>query len=180
MKRTMHKWFWAWDFDKEEQWLSQMSALGLHLSGVGFCTYVLEEGEPGAYAVRLELLDNLPSNPASERYIRFVEETGAEYVGSVMRWAYFRKRTEAGPFDLYSDVDSRIQHLNRLLSLLAVLGTLNLCNGLNNLIQFFLHGLSFSLGVGILCLLVGGLFVYGCLHVLSKRRKLQKERLLHE
>ncbi len=180
MKRTLHKWFWAWDFDKEEKWLAAMSARGLNLCGVSFCTYVFEEGAPGAYAVRLELLDRMPSHPVSEQYIRFIEDTGAEYVGSVLRWAYFRKRTDAGPFDLYSDIDSRIRHLNRLLSLLFVLGMVNLGNGLNNLIQFFVHGLSFSLAVSILCLLVSGLIGYGFLRIFSKRKRLQRERLLHE
>lgn len=26
MRRTVHKWFWVWDFDKEEKWLNIMAA----------------------------------------------------------------------------------------------------------------------------------------------------------
>ncbi len=40
MKHIIHKWFWAWDFDKEEKWLNEMSAKGLNLTGVSFCRYV--------------------------------------------------------------------------------------------------------------------------------------------
>lgn len=69
-----------------------MSEKGLQLVSVGFCKYVFDEGAPGEYDVRLELLENWPMHPESTRYIKFIEDTGAEYLGSVMRWAYFRKK----------------------------------------------------------------------------------------
>ena len=86
MRRTIRKLFWVWDFDQEEKWLNEMAAKGLRLVAVGFCRYVFEEGRPGEYHIRLELLENWPTSPEGARYIRFVEETGAEYIGSVMRW----------------------------------------------------------------------------------------------
>ncbi len=30
-----HKWFWAWQDDKEERWLEEMSERGLHLVSPG-------------------------------------------------------------------------------------------------------------------------------------------------
>lgn len=27
-RRTMHKWFWVWEFDKEEAWLNEMANTG--------------------------------------------------------------------------------------------------------------------------------------------------------
>ena len=39
MRKTIRKWFWAWDFEKEEKWLNEMAAKGLALVGVGFCKY---------------------------------------------------------------------------------------------------------------------------------------------
>ena len=59
MRTTMHKWFWIWDFDKEEQWLNQMAANGKALVHTGFCTYEFEDCTPGEYIYRLELLENL-------------------------------------------------------------------------------------------------------------------------
>ena len=47
MKKTVHKLFWAWEFDREEKWLNDMSAKGLQLTDVGFCRYVFETGTPG-------------------------------------------------------------------------------------------------------------------------------------
>ncbi|NCC68815.1 MAG: DUF2812 domain-containing protein, partial [Clostridia bacterium] len=81
MRRTIHKLFPLWAFDKEERWLNEMAARGLALLSVGYSRYTFEESEKGEYAVRLELLDELPSHPQSERYIHFIEDTGAEYIG---------------------------------------------------------------------------------------------------
>ena len=43
MRRTIRKWFWVWNFDKEEQWLNEMAAKGLCLVSVGFCKYEFED-----------------------------------------------------------------------------------------------------------------------------------------
>lgn len=180
MRRTLHKWFWAWDFDKEEKWLNKMSAKGLHLVSVGFCTYVFEEGNPGDYTIRLELLDHFPTHPESERYIKFVEDTGAEYLGSVMRWVYFRKRGKEAGFDLYSDMDSRIRHLNRILCLLGVIAALEFGTSMSNLGNFLISGVTIALFASVLCFILGSIISYGFLRIYLKRRRLKRERALHE
>ncbi len=180
MKHIIRKWFWAWDFDKEEKWLNEMSSKGLHLTGVSFCRYVFEEGNPGEYAYRLELLDNMPSHVQSIQYIKFLEDTGVEEIGSLLRWVYFRKKVEFGSFDLYSDIDSRIKHLNRILLLIIPLLIMELCIGLNNVLLYSNHGLGGALYGGLLCLVVAALMAYGSLKIWFKKSKLKKERLLHE
>ena len=57
MKKTIYQFFSVWDYDKEETWLNDMSAKGLLLHSVGFCKYTFEEGDPGKYIYRLELLN---------------------------------------------------------------------------------------------------------------------------
>ena len=37
--KTVFRWWWEWDFDKEEQWLNQMAQSGWLLDKVGFCIY---------------------------------------------------------------------------------------------------------------------------------------------
>ena len=39
MRKTVYKWFWAWEFEKEERWLEEMVQSGWVLDGVGFCKY---------------------------------------------------------------------------------------------------------------------------------------------
>lgn len=71
MRTVIHKWFWAWDFDKEEKWLNEMAAKGLALNSVGFCKYGFDECLPGEYNVRLELLDNMPGTPKAGSIFAF-------------------------------------------------------------------------------------------------------------
>ena len=86
MIRTTRKWFWVWDYDKEEEWLNKMAAMGLAMTGVGFARYTFKEGAPGEYIYRLQLLENLPGHTESVQYLRFLEETGVEHVASMNRW----------------------------------------------------------------------------------------------
>lgn len=122
-RKVVHKVFWAWGFEKEERWLNDMAALGWNLVDTTGVRYVFEQGAPGEYCYKLELLNTLPSTAESERYLRFMEEAGIEQVAACGRWVYFRRRAEDGSFDLFSDLDSRITHLRRIRALLlAVLG----------------------------------------------------------
>jgi len=180
MRKTVHKLFWAWEHEKEEKWLNEMSANGLHLCGVGFCAYSFEEGEPGEFVYRLELLNNLPRHHKSVEYIRFIEDTGAQHIGSIFRWVYFRKKATSEGFDIFSDMESRVNHLNRILLLTGVFSAANLFNGFNQIRLWITNGAKYSLGVACLCLAVGLLLGYGFLSIYRKKRKLNKEKLIHE
>ena len=169
MRKTVRKWFWVWEFDKEERWLNEMAAQGLALVSVGFCRYDFEECAPGAYQVRLELLENQPSHAESQKYIGFIEETGAEQVGRFMRWVYFRKKTADGPFDLYSDLASRIKHLKRIIALILPISLANLCIGL---------GISWS--VSLINLALGILGCFGAWKLTQKRKRLEAEAQIFE
>ena len=165
-RRTIWKWFWVWDFEKEEAWLNEMAMNGWALVAVGFCKYTFERTEPGEYQVRLEL------RGADPGYISFLQETGAEYVGRWFQWIYSRKRSDFGPFDVYSDIDSRIDHLNRIGHMLALVGGANLLIGLVN---------SFNVNrIGWLNLVCATVLMYGLGRIHGKKEALEKERLLHE
>lgn len=181
MRYVRHRLFWVWDFDREEKWLNEMAAKGLQLTAVGFCTYTFEEGGPGEYDIRLELLEHSPACAESAAYIRFIEETGAEYLGSVCRWAYFRKKKSEGCFDLFSDIDSRIKHLNRIMLLILLVGLCELFTGVGNSFNIYSRIRSpENLVLFVLCSSLFLLIVYGFFRILAKIRRLQKERKLHE
>ncbi|MGN1073999.1 MAG: DUF2812 domain-containing protein, partial [Eubacteriales bacterium] len=126
-RKTIHRCFTVWNFEKEERWLNSMAQSGWVLDGVGFCTYHFIACTPGAYTVRLEM------HGPDEAYIDFMRETGAETIGRVFQWVFFRKKAEDGEFDLFSDLDSRIAHLARIGRMLAAVGGANLLIGLANL-----------------------------------------------
>ena len=165
-RKTIRKWFWVWDFEKEEDWLNEMAMNGWVLEDVGFCTYHFVRCEPGEYSVRLEMY------PQDESYMSFMEETGAEYAGRMVRWVYFRKKTADGPFDLFSDIDSRISHLDKIGKLLAAIGGANLLIGILNTFN--------PSRLGWINLLVATLLMYALGRIHGKKEALERERLLHE
>lgn len=179
MKTVIHKWFWAWDVDKEEAWLNDMAARGCALSSYSFCRYEFEPCAPGEYGVRIELLEQRPTTPASQQYIRFVEETGAEQVASYMNWVYFRKKRSDGPFDLFSDLESRIKHLQRIIRLMLSLLVVNLCPALYNLYLYcqFGHPISlvFVLGLAVTVVLGCGLW-----KLYQKMNRMKQDRQIVE
>lgn len=112
MKHKVFKLFY--DFEKEERWLNEMSAKGLQLCSYYFGQYVFEQGQPGEYTYRLELMETNPRGAEGQAYIRFMEDAGIECVDTFWRWAYFRKKTADGPFDVYTDPESKIKHYRRI------------------------------------------------------------------
>ena len=181
MRHIVHKWFWVWDFDKEEKWLNEMASKGLALIGTGFCKYEFEECTPGEYTFRIELLENHLGHPESQRYIQFLEDTGVEQVGSYMRWCYFRKKQVDGQFDLFSDFDSRIRHLNRIQLLVLPVMLLNLLNALNWFHLYWSYYRPSELFfLGLLFLLIIGILAYAWGRLQMKKNKLKKEREISE
>lgn len=173
--RIIRKWIWVWQFEEEDIWLNRMAADGWVLDAVGFCRYTFRRCAPGEYTVKLQLMENL----ADRSYIDFVESTGAEYIGRMAKWIYFRKPTAEGPFELFSDVDSRIRQLDKILAMLTGVGVLALgATGLN--LRFGLQGSLPNLQMAVLCLSGAGLLGY-CIHrIRQKRSRLTAERALHE
>lgn len=159
-RKRVRKLFWAWEFEKEEQWLNEMAQSGWLLDGVGFCRYDFVPCESGAYTVRLEMRDNDPA------YLDLMAESGAEYVGRMVQWIYFRKSVEKGSFDIFSDLDSRIAHLQRVARALACIGGANL-----------LIGLAVSSWVNLLC---AALLAYGLGRFHGKLEAMQRERAIRE
>ncbi len=47
-RKTLTRWFWVWQFEKEEDWLYEMAASGWVLESVGFCRYTFVRCEPDA------------------------------------------------------------------------------------------------------------------------------------
>ena len=166
-RRTIYKWFWVWDFEKEERWLNEMALNGWRLVGVGWAKYTFEKCEPGEYTIRLEM------RPYDESYVQFMRETGAEFIGRMMMWIYFCKRAEDGPFDLFSDIDSKIGHLDRIGKMLSVIGGANLLIGL-------LNSFNSVARMGWVNLVCATLLMYALGRIHGKKESLERERELHE
>ena len=180
MRKTIRKLFWAWDFDKEQDWLNEMASKGLAMVSYGFCRYDFEETEPGEYRIAIELLPHKLNHPESEQYLRFLEEAGIEMVGSWMRWIYVRRKADGGEFELLSDRKSKVEHLIRIIVLVGIVTALNLYSGLYNLLIWtkFHAGVSvFSFCLSFAIALLG---TFGVVRLGIKAYRIAKEREIYE
>jgi hypothetical protein len=186
MKRIIHKFFI--DHEKEEVWLNEMSADGLALIGMFFGFYRFEYCLPNEYIYRIELLENLPERPEGRKYITFMLENNVEPVTSWWRWVYFRCKAEYGEFDLYSDIDSRLAHYQRIYSIInsvmilecivgiAWIAIAIMASTLGHYSVFW--GRSFLFGCFLLGL--GFAFLNVCRPLRKKIKVLRQEKLLRE
>lgn len=126
------KWRLFINFEKEEQWLNKMAATGLNLISYKFGRYTFEEGLPGEYIYRLELLKGEPTDEQPSEYLAFMEDSGVECVDTYMNWAFFRKKAADGSFEIYSDFESKIAHYKRVAYLLGTVLGVNLFIALFN------------------------------------------------
>lgn len=187
MKYIVHRAYW--NYEKEEKWLNEMSAKGLALTDYSWCRYVFEEAPKGEYTYRLELLEWWPTNAESITYIKFLEENGVECVATYMRWIFLRKKTSEGSFDIYTDIDSRIKHLQRINALNSTMmwveffaGLVNLIVGIVNISENYrlgnFTGGNIFLGIGLFSL--GFMFFWMGHFPRTQIKKLRQLKLIQE
>ena len=104
--------------DTETVWLNKMAADGWALTGFFAGFYRFEECEKGEYTYQVDLGEQLFS--VSSEYRELMEELGVEIVTLWGYWIILRKRTADGPFELYTDVESQIEHYTKILRMFKV------------------------------------------------------------
>ncbi len=102
-----------YDKDKETQWLNEMSEQGWALKKFFAGFYSFEKCEKGEYIYQIDLGDQLYS--ADEEYKALMRDVGAEIVAYWGYWVIMRRRAADGPFELYTDLESKIEHYKKIL-----------------------------------------------------------------
>jgi hypothetical protein len=196
-----------WTFEKEEAWLNRMSSRGWQLVKPGFFRYTFEDGTPGDYQYRIEFTDiNLKSDKGTP-YLSLLEESGIELVaichvrgsennikaqyskdkglefveGAAYPYpAFFRRKTAAGSFVLFNDIDSTLKHLKRVYNQLAVSIPIFFAIFAS---QFFTYFRRWNWVLSILALLLLVLLAFqlnGIVRLRQKCRNLKRERQIRE
>ncbi|MDD4312148.1 MAG: DUF2812 domain-containing protein [Eubacteriales bacterium] len=182
-------WKAYWDYEKEERWLNEMSAQGMSFTDYSWCRYVFTDAPNGQYNYRIELLEYMPKHPESMAYLRFLEENGVEVVATYLRWVYLRKPASEGAFDLYTDLDSKIKHYQRINFFWTAMMIAEFAAAVSNLgigiANLFLNERlgNFSSGnliIGSVTLALGILFLALDLPIRQKIKKLRQEKAIHE
>jgi hypothetical protein len=170
-KMTKFKWFWAWDDEKEEKWLEELSQSGWHLDNPGLpCVYHFIKGEPRAFSYRLDFRTG--SFKSLQEYLQICRDAGWEMIGRMGTWYYFRKECRDGEKpEFYSDRDSKVQKYRRLLVFLVIFLPI-LLNGTLNLYRSAHSG--FFAGIRVFYALILLFFSYAILRLLLRIKKLKK------
>jgi hypothetical protein len=173
-------WKAYWNYLKEEQWLNELSASGLAMCDYSWCRYVFQDAPKGEYLYRIELLEHRAAHPESRKYIEFLEDAGVEFVASYLNWAYFRKKAADGPFELYTDIDSKLRHFRRVFTMWAVLTLLEFFAGISNIVVGFIEMSLMNLILGLCVTALGCGFSVMAWQLRLKIRQLKKEKRIME
>ncbi len=101
-----------YDKDAETEWLNQMSAEGWAMKRFFAGFYRFEACEKGEYLYQVDFGEKFFS--ISDDYREFMQDTGAEIIQSWGYWILLRKPASEGKFELYTDVDSSIEHYRKI------------------------------------------------------------------
>lgn len=128
----MIRFIWTFDKDMEEAWLNDYCQQGWAMASffAGLTTFV--PCEPGEFVYRIDLLPGSGLRADNyEDYVIFMNEMGVEVLQRWGRWVYLRKRAEDGPFEIYTDISSRIALYRRIRKLFLWTLVVELCCSLS-------------------------------------------------
>ena len=100
------------DKDKETQWLNEMSQKGWAMTGFFAGFYRFEPCEKGKYTYQIDFGNEFLS--VSDDYREFMSDSDIEIIQSWGFWVFLRKLSSEGGFQLYTDVDSQIEHYKKI------------------------------------------------------------------
>jgi len=154
------------DKDKETAWLNEMATQGYAMTGYCAFFYTFEKCEPGKYTYQIDLGNKFFDVESS--YREFMEENNVEIVCTWGYWVILRKLATDGNFELYTDVDSNIEHYSKILKMFKIVTIVEL-------ICFMVEALAAMNGatVGFWGMLIIGIIAIGCMHAtISTKRKI--------
>ena len=111
----MIRWKFTYDKDEEQDWLNEYARQGWAMTKfwLGVVTFV--PCQPGEYIYQIDLLPGKGLLAEDyEGYVIFMDEMGVEVLQRWGRWVYLRKRAGDGPFEVYTDAESRIALYRRI------------------------------------------------------------------
>lgn len=100
------------DKDAETKWLNEMSEEGWAMKSFFIGFYRFEKSEKGKYAYQIDFGEKLFK--VSNEYREFMQEAGIEIVQTWGWWVILRKLASEGEFELYTDVESSIEHYSKI------------------------------------------------------------------
>ncbi|MCK4050308.1 DUF2812 domain-containing protein [Streptococcus suis] len=119
--KTEIHFFFLPDFEKEEVYLAEHHRQGwkFQKNKFGFF-YIFEKCLPEEVIYQL---DFKPNGQDKEEYLQMFADYGWEYVGDCNHFSYFRKNESLGEVELYSDRQSKLEMIDRIITRQFLLAT---------------------------------------------------------
>lgn len=108
--------------DDETKYLNEMAEKGYAMTGFFAGFYSFEKCRPGEFIYQVDITEGMFR--VTSDYREFMQEMGVEIVCLWGMWVILRKKAADGPFVLYTDVESTIEHymkIRRMLKIAAML-----------------------------------------------------------
>lgn len=105
----------TFDKDLEQEWLNGWCRRGWAFRSFFAGVYTFVPCRPGEFIYQIDLMPGTglrASDP--EGYREFMEDTGVEVIQRWARWVYLRRRAEDGPFEVYTDPQSKMELYRRI------------------------------------------------------------------
>lgn len=103
------------DIEKEVAWLNAMSKNGFRLTDKQGFTYIFETDSENQYLYQVEKM-SFSSNKKIQGYLDFLEEMDIKPVAKQMGWIYLEKKNDDRPFEIYTDIPSKIKQYKAIIS----------------------------------------------------------------
>lgn len=120
----MMKFRFFYDKDAETEWLNQMAADGYAMTVFFAGFYKFETCRPGEYVYQIDFGNSFFK--INKDYREFMQDTGVEVLQAWGPWVFLRKPASEGRFELYTDVDSGIEHYSKIRKMFKILTIIEL------------------------------------------------------
>jgi Protein of unknown function (DUF2812). len=106
------------DKDRETAWLNELAMQGKAMSGFFAGFYQFEDTAPGLWRYQVDFSDRFGS--VTQEYRSLMDDLQIEIVQIWGYWVILRKRAADGPFEMYTDADSKISHYKKIRKMFRV------------------------------------------------------------
>lgn len=188
MRTTFHKLFWLWQLPKEEAWINEMAEHGYGLVSAGRVTYEFEDIEDGKYKYKALFVRGSFTSEKNREFLKFMEEMDVHNTGHVSypgrTVIYLRYDSSMEDFDVYSDLDSKIEYEKTLVSYLLFAAIMNLFAWVLNMFIFFTNCVrGYPSYISLACalnLVLAVILIKNILKHVNKIKEYKVEREIHE
>lgn len=162
-----------WDKDAETKWLNEMAQQGWAMTSFFAGFYTFEECAKGKWSYQIDFGEKFFR--CTEDYRDFMREAGIEILQNWGYWIILRKPADEGEFQLYTDVESSIEHYTKILRMFKVAGILEI-------ICFFLelwgalNGVQIAWVYAFIILALGVVIINACVKTKNTIRELEARK----